>query len=112
MVIYEEHTEEDFIKILSKRDYTRIKKRIASFILNNDGDDSVFTNIPAQFARLDTLKLQAENDEDNEKMKKLIKLDKYLFNMQPVLPLFVYDLYVCNKYEYNKNKIEGFVVCL
>ena len=82
MVIYEEHTEEDFIKILSKRDYTRIKKRIASFILNNDGDDSVFTNIPAQFARLDTLKLQAENDEDNEKMKKLIKLDKYLFNMQ------------------------------
>ena len=26
MVIYEEHTEEDFIKILSKRDYTRIKK--------------------------------------------------------------------------------------
>ena len=82
MVIYEEHTEEDFIKILSKRDYTRIKKRIASFILNNDGDASVFTNIPAQFARLDTLKLQAENDEDNEKMKKLIKLDKYLFNMQ------------------------------
>ena len=26
MVIYEEHNEEDFIKILSKRDYTRIKK--------------------------------------------------------------------------------------
>ena len=38
MVIYE-HSEEDFIKILSKRDYTRIKKRIANFILNNDGDD-------------------------------------------------------------------------
>lgn len=82
MVIYEEHNEEDFIKILSKKDYTRIKKRIASFILDNDGDSSIFTNIPAQFARLDTLKVQAENDEDHEKMRKLDKLDKYLFNMQ------------------------------
>ena len=82
MVIYEEHSEEEFIKMLSKRDYTKIKKRIANFILSTDGDEKVFTNIINQFARLDTLKVQAENDEDNEKMKKLIKLDKYLFNMQ------------------------------
>ena len=82
MVIYEEHNEEEFIKILSKKDYTKIKKRIAKIILDPDGDASVFTNIPQQFARLDTLKIQAENDEDNEKMKQLEKLDKYLINMQ------------------------------
>ena len=82
MVIYEEHSEEEFIKILSKRDYTKIKKRIANFILTTDVDESIFTNIPNQFARLDTLKVQAENDEDHEKMKKLEKLDKYLQNMQ------------------------------
>ena len=82
MVIYEEHSEEEFIKILSKRDYTRIKKRIANFILKNEKENNIFTNIPSQFARLDTLKIQAENDQDEEKMKKLIKLDKYLFNMQ------------------------------
>jgi len=82
MVIYEEHSEEEFIKILSKRDYTKIKKRIANFILSTDGDEKVFTNIPNQFARLDTLRVQAENDEDNEKMKKLDKLDKYLVQMQ------------------------------
>ena len=82
MVIYEEHSEEEFIKILSKRDYTKIKKRIANFILSTDGDEKVFTNIINQFARLDTLKVQAENDEDNEKMKKLDKLDKYLIQMQ------------------------------
>ena len=82
MVIYEEHSEEEFIKILSKRDYTKIKKRIANFILSIDGDEKVFTNIINQFARLDTLKVQAENDEDNEKMKKLDKLDKYLLKMQ------------------------------
>ena len=82
MVIYEEHNEEEFIKILSKKDYKKIKKRIAKIILNPDGDASVFTNIPQQFARLDTLKVQAENEEDNEKMKQLEKLDKYLINMQ------------------------------
>ena len=82
MVIYEEHREEEFIKILSKRDYTKIKKRIANFILSTDGDEKVFTNIINQFARLDTLKVQAENDEDHEKMKKLVKLDQYLQNMQ------------------------------
>ncbi|MDC1212718.1 hypothetical protein N8016_02875 [Pelagibacteraceae bacterium] len=82
MIIYEEHNEEEFIKILSKKDYKKIKKRIAKIILNPDGDASVFTNIPQQFARLDTLKVQAENDEDNEKMKQLEKLDKYLINMQ------------------------------
>ena len=82
MVIYEEYNEEEFIKILSKRDYTKIKKRIAKIILDPDGDASVFTNIPTQFARLDTLKVQAENDEDHEKMKTLEKLDKYLTNMQ------------------------------
>ena len=38
--------------------------------------------LPQQFARLDTLKVQAENDEDHEKMKTLEKLDKYLINMQ------------------------------
>ena len=70
MVIYEEYNEEEFIKILSKRDYTKIKKRIAKIILDPDGDASVFTNIPTQFARLDTLKVQAENDEDHGKMKK------------------------------------------
>lgn len=82
MVIYEEHNEEEFIKILSKKDYKKIKKRIAKIILNPDGDASVFTNIPQQFARLDTLKVQAENEEDNEKMKQLEKLDRYLINMQ------------------------------
>ena len=80
--VNEEHNEEEFIKILSKKDYKKIKKRIANIILNPDGDASVFTNIPQQFARLDTLKVQAENEEDNEKMKQLEKLDKYLINMQ------------------------------
>ena len=82
MVIYEEHNEEEFIKILSKKDYTKVKKRIANFILASDGDESVFTNIPKQFARLDTLKIQAEEDDDNEKMKKLEQLDRYLQNIQ------------------------------
>ena len=67
---------------MSKKDYKKIKKRIAKIILNPDGDASVFTNIPQQFARLDTLKVQAENEEDNEKMKQLEKLDRYLINMQ------------------------------
>ena len=82
MVIYEEHNEEEFIKILSKKDYTKVKKRIANFILASDGDESVFTNIPKQFARLDTLKIQAEEDDDNKKMKKLEQLDRYLQNIQ------------------------------
>ena len=82
MVIYEEHNEEEFIKILSKKDYKKVKKRIANFILASDGDESVFTNIPKQFARLDTLKIQAEEDDDNEKMKKLEQLDRYLQNIQ------------------------------
>ena len=66
----------------SKKDYTKVKKRIANFILASDGDESVFTNIPKQFARLDTLKIQAEEDDDNKKMKKLEQLDRYLQNIQ------------------------------
>ena len=42
---------------------------------------SAFTKIPAQLARLDTLKLQADSDKDDKKLSQLQKLDTYLVGM-------------------------------
>ena len=42
---------------------------------------SPFTKIPAQLARLDTLRVITEKNEDDAKMKQLDELNKYLENM-------------------------------
>ena len=70
--------EDDFCKILTKRDFKRVKKRIAKNILDMSDKPSPFIKIPAQQARLDTLKIVAEKNEDHEKMEQLDSLDRYL----------------------------------
>ncbi|MDC3024733.1 hypothetical protein OA161_00535 [Candidatus Pelagibacter sp.] len=74
--------EEDFCKILTKRDFKRVKKRIAKNILDMSDKPSPFIKIPAQQARLDTLKIVAEKNEDHEKMEQLDSLDRYLEKMK------------------------------
>lgn len=74
--------EDKFCEILSKRDYKRIKKRIATNILDMSDKPSPFTKIPTQQARLDTLRVIAEKNEDHEKMKQLDSFDKYLEEMK------------------------------
>ena len=74
--------EEDFCKVLTKRDFKRVKKRIAKNILDMSDKPSPFIKIPAQQARLDTLKIVAEKNEDHEKMEQLDSLDRYLEKMK------------------------------
>ena len=74
--------EEDFCKVLTKRDYKKVKKRIAKNILDMSDKPSPFIKIPAQQARLDTLKIVAEKNEDHEKMEQLDSLDRYLEKMK------------------------------
>ena len=74
--------EEDFCKVLTKRDFKRVKKRIAKNILDMSDKPSPFIKIPAQQARLDTLKIVAEKNEDHEKMQQLDSLDRYLEKMK------------------------------
>ena len=63
------------------RDYKRIKKRVKNLILDTSDTPSPFTKIPAQLARLDTLRVIAEKNEDDVKMKQLDEFNKYLENM-------------------------------
>ena len=81
MKLYEDLTEDDFCKVLSKKDLNKIKKRIANYLLDKSDNYSPFTKIPEQLSRLDTLKLNAENDKDDNKSKKLQELDDYLVKM-------------------------------
>ena len=74
--------ESKFCQILTKRDFKRVKKRIAKNILDMSDKPSPFIKIPAQQARLDTLKIVAEKNEDHEKMKQLDSLDRYLEEMK------------------------------
>ena len=50
-------------------------------MLDTSNNFSPFTKIPEQLARLDTLKLYAENAKDNKKSKQLQELDDYLVKM-------------------------------
>ena len=84
MKLFDDSSEDEFCKILSKRDYKRVKKRIATNILDMSDKPSPFTKIPAQHTRLDTLKVIAEKNDDNEKMKQLDSLDNYLENMKRI----------------------------
>ena len=81
MKMYEDLTEDDFCKVLSKKELNKIKKRIANYLLDKSDSYSPFTKIPEQLSRLDTLKLHAENDKDDNKSKKLQELDDYLVGM-------------------------------
>ena len=81
MKLYEDLTENDFCKVLSKKELNKIKKRIANYLLDKSDNYSPFTKIPEQLSRLDTLKLNAENDKDDNKSKKLQELDDYLVKM-------------------------------
>ena len=74
--------EDKFCQILTKRDFKRVKKRIAKNILDMSDKPSPFIKIPAQQARLDTLKIVAEKNEDHEKMEQLDSLDRYLEKMK------------------------------
>jgi len=74
--------EDKFCQILTKRDFKRVKKRIAKNILDMSDKPSPFIKIPAQQARLDTLKIVAEKNEDHEKMEQLESLDRYLEKMK------------------------------
>ena len=82
MKLFDDYEKDDFCKILTKRDYKRVKKRIAKNILDMSDKPSPFTKIPVQQARLDTLKVIAEKNEDNEKMEQLDSLDNYLEEMK------------------------------
>ena len=81
MKMYEDLTEDDFCKVLSKKEFNKLKKRIANFLLDTSNSFSPFTKIPEQLARLDTLKLYAENAKDDKKSEQLQELDNYLVNM-------------------------------
>jgi len=81
MKVFDNYNEEEFCKIFSLRDYKRIKKRIKNLILDTSDVPSPFIKIPAQLARLDTLRIIAEKNEDDAKMKQLDELNKYLENM-------------------------------
>ena len=81
MKLYEDLTENDFCKVLSKKELNKIKKRIANYLLDKSDNYSPFTKIPEQLSRLDTLKLNAENDKDDNKSKKLQELDDFLVKM-------------------------------
>ena len=63
------------------RDYKRVKKRVGKLILDTSDTPSPFTKIPAQLARIDTLRVISEKNEDDEKMKQLDELNKYLEDM-------------------------------
>ncbi len=78
MKLYEDLSENDFCKVLSKKDLNRVKNRIANWLLDKSDRSTPFTKIPEQLARLDTLKLNAENDKDDNKAKQLQDLDNYL----------------------------------
>tara|TARA_B100001173_G_scaffold1696_2_gene1481 strand:+ start:1016 stop:2494 length:1479 start_codon:yes stop_codon:yes gene_type:complete len=82
MKIFDNNEEEEFCKIFSLRDYKRIKKRIRNFILDTSDSPSPFTKIPAQQARIDTLRVIAEKNQDDEKLNQLEELDSYLENMK------------------------------
>ena len=81
MKVFDNYDEEEFCKIFSLRDYKRIKKRVGKLILDTSDAPSPFTKIPAQLARLDTLRVITEKNEDDAKMKQLDELNKYLENM-------------------------------
>ena len=81
MKMYEDLTEDDFCKVLSKKELNKIKKRIANYLLDKSDRYSPFTKIPEQLSRLDTLKLHAENDKDDNKSNHLQELDNYLVGM-------------------------------
>ena len=81
MKLYEDLSEDDFCKVLSKKEFNRLKKRIANYLLDTSNSFSPFTKIPEQLARLDTLKLYAENAKDDKKSKQLQELDDYLVKM-------------------------------
>ena len=81
MKVFDNYDEEEFCKIFSLRDYIRIKKRVGKLILDTSDAPSPFTKIPAQLARLDTLRVITEKNEDDSKMKQLDELNKYLENM-------------------------------
>ena len=80
MKVFDNYDEEEFCKIFSLRDYKRIKKRVGKLILDTSDAPSPFTKIPAQLARLDTLRVITEKNEDDSKMKQLDELNKYLEN--------------------------------
>ena len=82
MKVFDSNEEEEFCKIFSLRDYKRIKKRIRNFILDTSDSPSPFTKIPAQQARIDTLRVIAEKNQDHEKLNQLEELDTYLENMK------------------------------
>ena len=71
MKLYEDLSEDDFCKVLSKKEFNGLKKRIANYLLDTSNNFSPFTKIPEQLARLDTLKLYAENAKDDKKSKQL-----------------------------------------
>ena len=82
MKLFDDFSEDEFCQVLTKRDLKRVKKRIAKNILDMSDKPSPFIKIPAQQARLDTLKLVAEKNEDHEKMEQLDSLDRYLEKMK------------------------------
>ena len=81
MKLYEDLSEDDFCKVLSKKEFNRLKKRIANYLLDTSNNFSPFTKIPEQLARLDTLKLYAENAKNDKKSEQLQELDNYLVKM-------------------------------
>ncbi len=89
MKMYEDLTEDDFCKVLSKKELNKIKKRIANYLLDKSERYSPFTKIPEQLARLDTLKLNAENAKDDKKMKQLEELDEYLVKMMSAYEKYI-----------------------
>ena len=74
--------EDKFCQILTKRDFKRVKKRIAKNILDTSDKPSPFIKIPAQQARIDTLRVIAEKVEDETKINQLNDLDDYLERMK------------------------------
>ena len=71
-----------FCDIFSLRDYKRVKKRVAGFILDTSDRSGPFTKIPEQQSRIDTLRVIAEKEEDENRINQLNELDTYLEKMK------------------------------
>ena len=73
IVLFEEYDKEAF----TKKNYKNLRKKIAQRLLSTNTEK--FPTIPEQLARIDSLRVEIEEDGgDNEKMKRVEKINKHL----------------------------------
>ena len=71
---------EEAPQVLPKSDYEKVHKTIAKQILSTDNEK--WNTIPKSYQQLDTLRVQYENENDDEKLDFLGELDKFLQDLE------------------------------